>query len=107
MPSLAAFGANLAVVALSAAKAAGDALIVQVADHLEAQMPALTDRALVDFLDVIPPAYRAEVHLLFDPVALAASKAIDTALADRIHTGCAIAQAVLDSRITALQAKLV
>jgi hypothetical protein len=104
--SIAAYGANLAVLALTAAKAAGDALAQSVAVGIADKVPGVTEIAVTDFFDMIPAAYRSEVRVLFEPSILAAKTAVDAALADRIHTGIAIAQAAADNRIAALQATL-
>jgi hypothetical protein len=103
---LQAYGASLALIALNAAKAAGDALAQSVATGIADKVPGVTDVAVADFFDVIPENYRATVRTIFDPAILAAKAAVDTGLSDRIHTGLAIAQATLDTRIAALAATL-
>jgi hypothetical protein len=103
---LGAYGASLAIVALSAAKSAGHVILGSVATGIADKVPGATEAAVTDLFDAIPPAYRAEVRTLFDPAVLAAKVAVDSGLSDRIHTGLAIGQAVLDNRIGALQAHL-
>jgi hypothetical protein len=100
---LAAYGANLATLALVAAKAAGDSLLASVETGIAEHVPGVTQIAVTDFFDAMPEAYRPEVRVLLDPAVLAAKTAVDSGLVDRIHTGLAIAQAVLDTRIAALQ----
>jgi hypothetical protein len=103
MPTaLAIYGANLALIALNAAKAAGDSLLVQLGSGVAADVPAFTTTAVADFVDVVPESYRPLVLALATP----AESSIDTTLADKIHTGIAIAQAALDNRISALEATL-
>jgi hypothetical protein len=97
---LAAYGANLATLALVAAKAAGDSLLASVETGIAEHVPGVTQIAVTDFFDAMPEAYR---RVLLDPAVLAAKTAVDSGLVDRIHTGLAIAQAVLDTRIAALQ----
>jgi hypothetical protein len=104
--SLAAYGANLAVLALTAAKAAGDALAQSVAVGIADKVPGVTEYAVADFLDMVPFSYRGEVKTIFEPAILAAKTSVDSGLTDRIHTGLAIAQAALDTRIVALTATL-
>jgi hypothetical protein len=103
---LRAYGASLAILALNAARAAGDVILGSVATGIADKVPGATEAAVTDLFDAIPSAYRAEVRTLFDPAVLAAKVAVDSGLADRIHTGLAIGQAVLDNRIGALQAHL-
>jgi hypothetical protein len=103
---LKAYGANLALLALEAAKAAGDTLLSSIEAGAAADVPAMTGAGIADFLDVVPASYRSEVTKLLSPEILAAQSAVNAGVVDRIHTGLAIAHATLDSRIAAVQASL-
>lgn len=100
---LQAYGASLAVLALEAAKAAGHEMLTALEAGAAAKVPVITTVAVTTFFDHVPTSYRTEVQALLTPEMLAAQQAIDAGLTDRIHIGVAIAQASLDTRITALQ----